>query len=295
MSPRNTVLFAALVLWCIGGQRAEAKQEQQSWDKEFVVVGRPTVRIETHDARVVIRSWKESRVTARVEMQARTEGLFIGSRRPVVDFSQEGKEVRIRARVHGATTGIMFSSIKLEVEVWLPRESDLIVQSSDGAVSAEDIEGRIDIETQDGSLTARALKGDIAVHTSDGRVELDDIDGSLRLETRDGRSDIRGRFDRIDVQSQDGEIEADILPGSRIGEDGWSLRSQDGGIHLRIPRALTATLDVRTRDGGLSVDLPMRIQGGQVRRHDLVADLNGGGKTLRLRSSDGSIHVAAID
>jgi len=276
--------------------RAEAKQEQRSWNKEFQVAGRPTVRIDTDDARVVIRSWKEPRVTARVEMQSRTEGLLFGSRHPRVDLEQVGNEVRIRARIHGTSTGIFaFSSMRLQVEVWLPRESDLIVHSHDGAVNAEDIDGRIDIETQDGALTARGLKGNIAIRSTDGRVELDDVDGSLRLETQDGRCEIRGRFDRIDARSQDGGIEADLLPGSRVPQDGWSLRSQDGGILLRIPHDLVATLDAQTQDGSLNVDLPVRIQGGRVFRHQVVADLNGGGPTVRLRTSDGSIRVAAID
>jgi len=273
---------------------AEARDQDQTWNKEFKVTRQPTVRIETDDARVVVHSWKDSRVTAHVEMRGRTQGLVIGRRHPRVELTQEGNEVRIRARVEGSESGIVvFSSTRMAVEVWLPRESDLIVNSGDGAVSVDDVTGRIELQTQDGPLTASGLRGDIRVRSSDGRVELNDLDGSLRLESQDGRSEVRGRFDRIDVESQDGGIEADVLPGSRL-HDTWSMRSQDGGIHLRIPKDLVLTLDARTQDGGLSVDLPVRVQ-GRVRHHELVGDLNGGGPVLRMRCNDGSIRVSAID
>ena len=294
--PRLQTLVAATLLLSLpfGASPARARDENQTWNKEFKVTRQPTVRIETDDARVVVHSWKDSRVTAHVEMRGRTQGLVIGRRRPLVELTQEGNEVRIRARVEGSESGIVvFSSTRMEVEVWLPRESDLVVRSADGAVIVDAVTGRIDLETQDGPLTATGLHGDIQVRSSDGHVELNDLDGSLRLETQDGRSEVRGRFDRMDVESQDGGIEADVLPGSRL-HDGWSMRSQDGGIHLRIPRDLAATLDARTQDGGLSVDLPLQVQ-GRARHHELVGDLNGGGPMLRLRCNDGSIRVGAID
>jgi hypothetical protein len=273
---------------------AHARSQEQTWDRDFKVTLQPTVRIETDDARVVVRSWKESRVTAHVELQGRTQGLVIGRRHPRVEITQVGNEVRVRARIEGSESGIVvFSSLRLSIEVWLPRESDLIVHSGDGAVNVEGVAGRIVLETQDGALTARGLRGDIAVRSSDGRVALDDLDGALQLEIQDGRVEISGRFDRFDVESQDGGIEADVLPGSRL-QDTWSVRSQDGSIRLRIPRDLAVTLDARTQDGDLSIDLPVRIE-GRVRRHELIGDLNGGGPSLRLRSKDGSIRVASID
>lgn len=291
----NGLLAGTLLLsLSLATSPAHAREENQNWNKEFKVTRQPTVRIETDDARVVVHSWKDSRVTAHVEMRGRTQGLVIGRRHPLVELTQEGNEVRIRARVEGSESGILvFSSTRMEVEVWLPRESDLVIKSGDGAVNVDEVSGHIDVETQDGPLTASGLRGDIQVRSSDGRVELSDLDGSLRLETQDGRSQVRGRFDRMDVESQDGGIEADVLPGSRL-HDGWSMRSQDGGIHLRLPRDLAATLDVRTQDGDLSVDLPVRVQ-GRVRHHELLGDLNGGGPVLRLRCNDGSIRVGAID
>lgn len=285
---------AALLSLPLALSHAHAGTDNQVWNREFKVAAHPIVRVETDDARVVVHSWKEPRVKAHVEQRGKTQGLIIGRRHPRVEIEQRGNEVLVRARIEGSENGIVvFSSTHLAVEVWLPRESDLIVDSVDGAVTVDDVSGRIEIETQDGALTASGLRGQIEVRTHDGHVELDHLDGSLRLEVKDGRSTIEGRFDRLDLESQDGSIVADVLPGSRLQES-WSLRSQDGGIHLRIPRNLACTLDAHTQDGALSVDLPLKLQ-GRARRHELVGDLNGGGSILRLRCNDGSIRVGTID
>jgi putative adhesin len=292
--PRPRPIAAALLLLPLLAVPAHARPGARTWDREFQVARQPTVRIDAEDAKVTVRSWKESRVTVHVATRGQATGLFFGRRGPVVEIGQEGNEIRVRARFEGSESGILvISSTRLEVEVWLPTQSDLAVSSGDGAIRVEDVTGRIDLDARDGSVTGRALRGDLEIRAADGRVQLDDVDGSLRLAAHDGHSEVRGRFDRIDAESADGGIDAEALPGSRMGS-GWSLRSSDGSIHLRIPHDLAATLDARTRDGGLSVDMPVRVQ-GRIGHHELFGDLNGGGPTLRLRSSDGSIRVEALD
>jgi hypothetical protein len=272
---------------------AQARDENRTWDREFQVARRPTVRVETDDARVTVRSWRDSRVKIHVEKRGRTEGLVLGRRHPLVEMSQQGNDIRVLARMEGSTSGIVFSSTQLEVEVWLPRESDLIAETADGSVNVEQVSGRIELETEDGPITGRGLRGEVRVRSSDGQVQLDEIDGTLEIQSQDGSCKVSGRFDRIDAEIEDGGLGVDALPGSRM-RTGWSLRSEDGGIRLRIPRGLVATIDAHTEGGRLSVGLPLRAQ-GKVRRHEVVGDLNGGGEILRLRCDDGAIRVSAID
>ena len=292
--PRFAVAAAALAgLFAFAG--AAGATEQRTWDRSFAVDAHPTVRIHTDEARVTVRSWSEPRVKVHVERRGSTHGLVLGRHRPTVTLAQRGNEVDISARMLGATSGfgIVIDTERFEVEVWLPRRCDLAVNGRDGAMRIEDVTGSVDVVTHDGPLTARGLRGEIQVRSQDGHVELDGIDGALHLETHDGTSDVRGRFDVVDVQSSDGRIELEAEPGSRMREE-WSLRSRDGGIRLRVPPGLAATIDARTSDGSLDIDLPVEIRGG-IRDHRLVGDMNGGGPTLLLRCDDGSIHLSAID
>ncbi len=285
------VSIATLAALTAAAPASRGESEPQSWQREFTVAAKPTITIRSDDARVTVHSWKETRVKVDVERRGHTEGLVLGHPRPRVEIDQQGNTIRVLARIEGSTSGFVINTARLEVEVWLPVESDLRIDTEDGPVSVEDVSGRIDVETQDGRLSGRGLRGDLDLRTADGRVELEDLDGSLHLETQDGPSIVRGRFDRMNVSSTDGGIDIVARPGSKLREE-WSVRSQDGGIRMRIPRDLVATIDARTADGGLSVDLPLRVQ-GEMRHHELVGDLNGGGPILRLRCSDGSIHLGA--
>lgn len=284
---------AALAALVALAPSVHAASDPRTWERDFPVARQPIVRVRTDDARVTVRSWKESRVKVRVERLGSTEGFVLGHRHPRVEIGKEGNQVTVVARMDGSSSGLVISTARLEVEVWLPRQSDLIVDTQDGGVSVEDVAGHIELETQDGSVTGRGLRGDIRVRSADGRVSLDDLDGSLRLECHDGHSDVRGRFDRLDAESADGGIDIDARAGSRMRAE-WSVRSQDGGIRLRIPHDLAATLDARTADGSLVVDFPVQVQ-GSIRNHEILGDLNGGGPTLRLRCSDGGIRLSAID
>lgn len=289
---RSAFAAAALAatLALTGSARAD---EPRTWDRTFTVESRPTIRIRTDDSRVTIRSWKDARVKIHVERHGSTHGLFVGRRRTTVAMDQQGNEVSVVVRDQGPRSGIVFDTSRLETEVWVPNACDLVVDTQDGSVRIDDVRGRLDVETQDGSLTANRLRGDVHVRSQDGRVELDDVDGALHLETHDGSSEVRGRFDVVDVQSADGGIELEAEPGSKMREE-WSLRSSDGTIRLRIPHDLAATIDARTADGGLSIDLPLTVR-DRIREHHVVGELNGGGPTLRLRANDGTIRVTAID
>ncbi|HET9327776.1 MAG TPA: DUF4097 family beta strand repeat-containing protein [Candidatus Eisenbacteria bacterium] len=280
-------LLASLVPGAVGAA------ENQTWDRDFAVGRQPTVRIETDDAQVTVRSWKESKVKVRVSHRGPTQGFTLGIQRPRVQLQQEGNQVRVMARMESAVSVNFFSNAHLDVDVWLPRESDLIVNAEDGPVKIEDVAGKIDLRSQDGPLVADRLRGDIRVRSQDGSVRLDDVDGSLQLVTQDGESSVRGRFDRMEVESGDGGVEIEARTGSRLSEE-WSVRSQDGGIRLHIPNDLAATIDARSSDGSLSFDLPLQVQ-GRVRENLLVGELNGGGPVLRLRTRDGSIRVMPID
>ena len=103
---------------------------------------------------------------------------------------------------------------------------------------------------------------------------------------------IDGRFDGLDLETGDGSVLAVAQAGSKLGE-GWSLETGDGPVTLRIPTNLDAELDARSDDGGIHLDLPVRIS-GTYDHHEVHGQLNRGGAPLRVRTRDGSIHIGAL-
>jgi hypothetical protein len=209
-----------------------------------------------------------------------------GATSPAVVFERSGNTIRIQARDARGVGVVGMMDERFTVDVTVPREVELEVRSTDGALDCDSLSGRFQFETSDGAVRAHGLDGDVTVNTSDGRVILDELDGALRVRLTDGHLTAAGRFDALDVRSSDGRLDVQARKGSKLKEP-WSLESRDGAVSLRIPIDLAAMLDARTRDGRLRVNLPIPASG--MDRNAIVGELNGGGALLRLRTQDGSI------
>jgi hypothetical protein len=260
----------------------------RTWEKTFTVSGRPTLRVHTRDAAVRLRRGAEGAIAARVVHDAHRWGFTLPPRDPIVTLEQAGNEVTVSVRE--PATMVVFGGIseRFDVDVTIPGECDVVVQSSDGPVTVEPgVKGRIDLESQDGRLTVKGASGDVQLTTQDGTIEASELEGVVRAESEDGRVHLEGRFDRLEVRAQDGRVEVVARPGSRL-EESWRLETQDSPLHLAIPRDLKADVDVRTEDGRIHFELPVTIPGSRD-PHSLRGRLNGGGPLLRLRSQDGSV------
>jgi len=176
----------------------------------------------------------------------------------------------------------------LRIDVVVPRDADVAVRSGDGSVETERTIGRLDVHTGDGSISVRDTRGAIRLETGDGSITGDDLDGAVRAHSGDGSVKLAGRFDALTVNTSDGSLVARVQPGSRLVQP-WQLRTGDGSVSLDLPRDLRAHLEAHTGDGSVSSNVPM-VQRGDSK----LADLNGGGPVLDVRTGDGSINIAAL-
>ena len=241
-----------------------------TWNKRYSVSGVPSLYMKTGDGNVRVTSTDASEITVRVT----TDGYRLASDDVTIEESQSGASVRIEVRVpHGNHWCIGYCHRSIELEVSVPRKSNL------------------DLNTSDGNIDVERVAGDLRFHTSDGKMGLHDLDGSLVATSGDGHIEADGRFDRLDLHSGDGHIDADARTGSRIASS-WSLRSGDGSVSLRVPADLGADLDATTGDGSVTVDMPITVESGRMGRNRVHGRINGGGGLLEMHTGDGSIHVS---
>src|SRR5205823_3942012 len=175
-----------------------------------------------------------------------------------VDARQTGGRVEIEAREPHGSWGLTFSFHErhnVEVEVTVPRESDLEIRTHDGNIEVEHVSGRIDVESGDGHVRAESLSGDLRLRTGDGAVDAHDLNGRLSATTGDGPVRVGGRFDGLEITTGDGRVVVEARDGSSVGA-GWTIESGDGSLTLRLASTLAADLDVRTRDGRIPVGSP---------------------------------------
>src|SRR5215469_1057880 len=239
--------------------------------KSFAVTGRPNVRVETNDGSVRVTSGDAKQVEFRVEYQGYEMGKNLR-----VDARQDGDKVELIARVTGHW-GINFGwshNRRLHIEVRMPPQGDLQVETGDGAVEtaglsgtlnvhtgdgavkANSLQGTIDLHTSDGSITVDTLKGDIRLRTGDGAIEARDLDGKVEADSGDGGIRLAGRFEALNVKTGDGGVDASVLSGSKM-ITGWTLRTGDGSVDISLPADFQADINATTGDGHISLGIPV--------------------------------------
>src|SRR5260370_630272 len=183
----------------------EGRGEEAAKSFTFNVQGRANVRVETNDGSVRVTSSEAKQVEFRVEYQGYELGRDLR-----VDAHQDGDKVQLTARVTGHW-GFSWghNSRRFHIEVRMPREGDLQVETGDGSVQAESINGVVNVHTGAGSVKAYSLSGTIDLHTNDGSIAVENLKGEIRLRTGDGSIEARNLDGKVQADSGDRHIRID--------------------------------------------------------------------------------------
>ena len=296
---KMAISFAALLALAALAPRAHAEE----WSKSYSVSGRAQVRVDTNDGSVRIATGDSKQVEFRVIYTGYevNKNLHIESR-------QDGDNVEINARVSGRWTFFGVNRRNVRIEVRMPKDADLLIDTGDGSVETQAVSGRVKIHTGDGSVKAQAVEGSVDIDTGDGSITLDGAKGDIRLHTGDGHIDARnldgrvdansgdghvkidGRLDALNVKTGDGSIDARIAPGSKLS-GGWSIRTGDGSVDVVLPADLQANIDASTNDGHISLGIPVTVE-GTFSNSQIHGKMNGGGQSLTIHTGDGSIRLS---
>jgi len=275
----------------------------EDWTKSYSVSGRANIRVDTNDGAVQVYTGESKQVEFRVLY----EGYEI-NKTLHVDSRQDGDSVQITARVSGHWGFGWSKSRRMKIEVRMPKDADLNINTGDGSVDTQSISGRVkihtgdgsvraqsvsgdvDIDTGDGSITLEGAKGEIRLHTGDGHVEARDLDGRVNASSGDGHITISGRLDALDIKTGDGSINARVQPGSKVASS-WSIRTGDGSVDVVLPPDLQANIDASTNDGHISLGIPLTVE-GTFKNSEIHGKMNGGGQSLTVHTGDGSIRLS---
>lgn len=253
--------------------------------KTFTVSGHASVKVTTDDGAVRVSTGDIKQVEVRV--------IYTGYKLDKdlrVSTTQSGDTVEVVAKT---TSGGFWNwgvrHANLRVEVHMPKDADLTVDTGDGSVEAESINGNLDVKTGDGHIAVQGAKGTIRLHTGDGSIEARDLDGRADVTTGDGHVNLDGRFDTLNIKTGDGSVTARAHGGSKVMTS-WNIHTGDGSIDLDLPGEIQANLDVSTNDGHISLGIPVTVE-GTFSNTRINGKMNGGGAPIVVRTGDGSIHL----
>ena len=281
-----------------------ATARAEEWTKAYPISGRAQVRVDTNDGAVRIATGDSKQVELRV--------IFDGyelNKNIHIDSRQDGDSVQLNARVTGHW-GFSWGRGQRgpRIEVRMPKNADLQVDTGDGSVETQPlsghvkihtgdgsvhvqaVDGNVDIDTGDGSITVEGAKGDIRLHTGDGHIDARNLDGRVDANSGDGHIKIDGRLDGLNVKTGDGSIDARVEPGSKL-TGGWSVRTGDGSVDIVLPPDLQANIDASTNDGHISLGIPVTVE-GTFSNSQIHGKMNGGGQALTIHTGDGSIRLS---
>ena len=260
-------------------------------EKRFTVNGTPELRLITFDGAIEIRSGEGKTIVVEIEKRGPTKEALDELK---VLSTQDGDRIEIEVKKPSHEIvffGVGHMSPTAKLIVTMPREGNVYAKSGDGSIRIEHVHGRLELKTGDGSIRATDIGGQLTLATGDGSVTLDDVAGDLDVDTGDGSVSVAGKLAAVKLHTGDGSITFRAAPGTAMKDD-WSMTTGDGGIALYLPSDFGAELDAHTGDGSIRNDLQISSDGDRDKeRRSLKGKLGAGGKTLRIRTGDGSIRL----
>jgi hypothetical protein len=292
--PAAVMVCGALAAGCVVNVDTQAEIVRE--EKRFTVNGPADLHLVTFDGAIDIQSWDKSDIVIEIEKRGPTREAVDALQ---INATQNGNRIELevkRPRSESFSGVGFYRSATAKLIVSVPRQTNLHARSGDGSIRIERVSGRIELRTGDGSIRGVDIAGDLSMNTGDGSVTVDGAEGRLEVDTGDGGVTVSGRLTRLKVHTGDGSIICRAESESRLGED-WEITTGDGGVTLYLPQSMNAELDAHTGDGTIRNEL--RVESAAVdrehRRRTLKARLGDGGRSIRIRTGDGSIRLRGLD
>jgi len=106
-----------------------------------------------------------------------------------------------------------------------PRDAALDLETENGDISLQDLNGKIEARTTNGPIGLRQCGGEIRAKAQNGPISFDGNSGSLHLETENGPLSVR-------------------LTGNRWDGAGLEARTENGPLTLKVPHEFTSGIHV---------------------------------------------------
>ncbi len=234
--------------------------------------GRQSLRVIYPASRVVYSGGSGWRGTT--QLNVREDGTWGGD-------GPRGSRVRIAGRGSG-----MDAHADLQIGVPAGQRVDLYLAV--GRITAENVDGRVRLQSQSGGIEASRMAGALVIRTGSGAVRVDGAAGPLAISTGSGSvhvADARG--DSVSIRTGSGGVTAESVAAERV-------RLRTGSGRVRLARAAARAVHLSTGSGSVRAELLEPVDSLRVRTGsgsvtvDMAPDLD---VTVGIGTGSGSINV----
>jgi lia operon protein LiaG len=274
------------------------------------VRGRPALRIRYPEDRIVYpRMGDNSRSTFSVS----DDGTF----------GEEGRRGWDGRRVEVRSSGSGLEAYA-DVRIVVPRGKAIFLRHGMGETTIDNVDGRLNVSVAASRVRASHIRGAMTLDTGSGGVEVTDMTGDLVLDTGSGGAmldGVRGGKLNLDIGSGSlrgrsidvRELVADVGSGGirlsgvktprlhlETGSGGSDvellgpveevqIEAGSGGVTLRLPATLGATVDIETGSGGIDTDFEVKVQ--RMERHALRGTVGDGRGRVKIEAGSGTVRL----
>ncbi|HEX6203858.1 MAG TPA: DUF4097 family beta strand repeat-containing protein [Thermoanaerobaculia bacterium] len=257
---RTRALALAAVLAVAAAGSAAGETVTKTLQKDYPLAAGGEVRVENTNGAIVVETWDRPEVRVRATKKVRA-----GSPEAAAEIME-----RLRVRVETGTDRLHVSTGRNDFDqgffAWLRG------QAANASVSYHLIVPRgirLVAETVNGAVTLDGVDGDFVASTTNGAIKVDDARG------------------RVDASTTNGSISVDMAEVAPDADLDFS--TTNGAVTVSLPEDVRTDLRLRTTNGGIKVDLPVEVTTQSRRRLD--GSINGGGGSLRVETTNGSIRI----
>jgi len=197
---------------------------------------------------VSVRGWDQAQILVRARVQAAAPLLA------------EAEELARQIRIETGGGKIFANGPEnrkdynwsVSYEIFVPRRSDVNVETHNGGISISDVSGRLDFTALNGGVVLKRVGGTVRGATTNGGLVID-------------------------------------LAGDRWEGETLDVKTTNGGIVMSIPENYSAAIQTGTVNGSLNVDFPVTVQGRITK--ELSFNLGSGGATVRAMTTNGGVRI----
>lgn len=242
-----------------------------------------------------------------------------------VTVTKEGNTVTIRARRSNKDRNMNWSgrcNMDARYTVRVPKNFNSELRTAGGSIIGSDLTGTMSADTSGGKLKFTHLKGPTGATTSGGSIELNGCEGAVKVDTSGGRIESIDGSGSLEARTSGGSIVVRNFGGdTKVETSGGRLafeningkitgRTSGGSITARLKSPVPGDVNLETSAGSIEVTVPpdagldveaeassgrvtsdLPFVGIRTDREQLKGKINGGGKSLVLRSGAGSISI----
>ncbi len=199
-------------------------REQETVEKTLALEPGGLIKLTNYNGSIEVRSWNRSEVHLVAIKRAsgnNREQALDRLKDTKVEIDESADRIEIRTRTPKSRGWFENGGASVRYELTVPEVVALDLRSTNGRISIEDIQGRVE------------------AGTTNGKLEL---------------SGIRGSFD---IGTTNGPIEAELLEHS--GTDDVEASTTNGSVRIALPSGIQADLRVSTTNGRIRTDFPVEV------------------------------------